>query len=252
MMRSKFACAFIFGVCLTVFSSAAAFAGTGAAEAATAKVQAGVKAQPGEGMMNIMEGSAGSGISGEVQPAAPVSEAMLKKQDEINKYLFEQHKDEIKQLGFTVTHTAPFENYVEIGITPYNETNAKALYNVFGRDMVKIVEGAQAVTLVNQTTASNTVGSKIAESAEAVSAETTETDPQAVHGRDGEPEDNERGQIYTASVVSAPVDAPEMAVNSAVDSATHQIPAAIYIAAAAVVLTVIAAVFTRKFKAVKS
>jgi hypothetical protein len=36
---------------------------------------------------------------------------------------------------------------VEIGITPYNEANADYLYGIFGKEMVKVVEGQQAVTL---------------------------------------------------------------------------------------------------------
>jgi hypothetical protein len=48
-----------------------------------------------------------------------------------------------------VTHTGPQNDYVEIGITPYNDANANYLYGIFGKDMVKIVEGQPAVTLGN-------------------------------------------------------------------------------------------------------
>lgn len=251
MMRSKFASAILLGVCLSVFSSVAAFAETGDAKPASVAMQAVEQVQPDDGIMTIMEGSKGSGISGEVQPAAPISKAMLKKQDEINKYLFEQHKDEIKQLGFTVTHTAPFENFIEIGIAPYNETNAGYLYSTFGRDMVRIVEGVQAVALDNQTTAYGAVGSKIFETQESVPDVIKDVDPLMVHGRDGEPAENERGQIYTATAVSAPAGAPEMAETLAADPVAHPVPITAYVAAV-MALMAIAAVLIKRYKVIKS
>lgn len=77
--------------------------------------------------------------------SADVTQDVLDKQAEIDKYLFDEHKDEIAALGFTVTGTSPVEGYVEIGITPYNEENANKLYSIFGKDMVKVVEGVQAM-----------------------------------------------------------------------------------------------------------
>jgi hypothetical protein len=70
---------------------------------------------------------------------------VLDKQAEIDKYLFEDHAGEIAALGFTVTHTAPMETYVEISITPYTEENANYLCGIFGSGMVKVVEGQQAI-----------------------------------------------------------------------------------------------------------
>ena len=46
-----------------------------------------------------------------------------------------------------VTHTGPRDGFIEIGITPYSEEYAGYLYGIFGSDMVKVVEGQQAVTL---------------------------------------------------------------------------------------------------------
>ena len=74
-------------------------------------------------------------------------ESLLQKQSEIDTYLFVDHVDEIEQWGFSVTHTAPIGGSIEIGITPYNEANANALYEIFGTEMVNVVEGIQAVTL---------------------------------------------------------------------------------------------------------
>jgi len=80
-------------------------------------------------------------------PQPPENSAVFQKQSEINQYVFEQHKQEIGAKGFTVTHTGPMDAYVEVGITPYSEENAKYLYGIFGGDMVKVVEGQQAVLL---------------------------------------------------------------------------------------------------------
>lgn len=77
--------------------------------------------------------------------AAETPQEILDKQAEIDKYLFEDHKDEIAALGFTITGTSPTESYVEIGITPYTEENADKLYGILGKDMVKVVEGQQAI-----------------------------------------------------------------------------------------------------------
>ncbi len=79
-----------------------------------------------------------------------IDEAILNKQMEIDQYVFDQHKDEILAKGFKVTHTGPFENYIEIGIIPYNEENAEYLYNIFGRDIVKVVEGKHITIMVDE------------------------------------------------------------------------------------------------------
>jgi len=110
------------GVCLSVFFSAAVFAETG------------------------------GGQSGAFQ-GAPAGEknALLQKQSEIDRYLFEEHSKEIADKGFKVTHTGVAGDVVEIGIIPYSEENAEYLYNIFGRDSVKVVEGSQAVPLTADT-----------------------------------------------------------------------------------------------------
>lgn len=75
------------------------------------------------------------------------SEELYQKHREIDKYVFEDHADEIRLQGFGVTHTGPRDGFIEIGITPYSEEYAGYLYGIFGSDMVKVVEGQQAVTL---------------------------------------------------------------------------------------------------------
>jgi hypothetical protein len=75
------------------------------------------------------------------------SEELYQKHREIDKYVFEDHAAEIRLQGFGVTHTGPRDGFIEIGITPYSEEYAGYLYGIFGSDMVKVVEGQQAVTL---------------------------------------------------------------------------------------------------------
>lgn len=165
MIRSKFAKAFILGMCITVFSTTAILAAdTGGGQSDAFQGQ----------QADIMTTAAGS--PGSIAPSSTLSEEIRKKQSEIDKYpdgsvsspimdipdvnkdvlqkqseidqyLFEQHKDEIAEKGFMVTHTSPTYNYVEIGITPYNEANAEFLYKLFGKDMVKVVEGQQATLM---------------------------------------------------------------------------------------------------------
>lgn len=86
-------------------------------------------------------------VSSTVVLEEEIDEGILNKQIEINQYVFNQYKDKISEKGFEVTHTAPFKDYVEIGITPYNEENAEYLYSILGRDMVKVVEGQQVAIM---------------------------------------------------------------------------------------------------------
>jgi len=80
------------------------------------------------------------------QPIA--DEKIIEKQVEIDKYLFGDYKEDIAKKGFTVsTTTVTPDGFVQIGITPFNQENADYLYGLFGKDMVKVVEEAQATTL---------------------------------------------------------------------------------------------------------
>ncbi|MDF2521210.1 MAG: hypothetical protein K0R84_1838 [Clostridia bacterium] len=76
-----------------------------------------------------------------------IPEALTQKQQEIDKYVFEEHQTELEQKGITITHTGIVGEFVEVGITPYSQENADYLYGIFGKDMVKVVEGQQAVAL---------------------------------------------------------------------------------------------------------
>ena len=72
---------------------------------------------------------------------------LLELQSKIDQYVFVDHVQEITQAGFKVTNTGPMGEYVEVGISPYSEENAKFFYDLFGTDKVKVVEGVQAYPL---------------------------------------------------------------------------------------------------------
>ncbi len=115
MIRIKLAKAVILGVCISALSTGVVLAETGGGGAGTASQETGIDSD------------------------------LLKLQSEIDQYVFDDHLEEIEDMGFKVTHTGPVDNYVEIGITPYNDKNADYLYEIFGKDNVKVVEGEEAV-----------------------------------------------------------------------------------------------------------
>lgn len=125
------------GICITALSANIAFA-----EGASQQSMVPVKPQAID--VNILPVAMYTPVSSE---AREVNYEILQKQREIDKYLFEDHREVIEQLDFIITYTGPFDNYVEIGITPYNDENAKYIYNIFGKEGIRVVEGHQAVTL---------------------------------------------------------------------------------------------------------
>lgn len=75
---------------------------------------------------------------------AVVDEDLAKKQEEIDQIVFDKNSSEIEEKGFTVVSTGMVNKFVEVRIEPYNEENAEYLYNILGRDMVKVVDGEKA------------------------------------------------------------------------------------------------------------
>jgi hypothetical protein len=66
-------------------------------------------------------------------------------QKEIDQYLLVDHVKEIEDKGFMINYTSPMDSYVEIGISPFSDENANYLYELFGKDKVKVVEFDQSV-----------------------------------------------------------------------------------------------------------
>lgn len=141
MSRSRFMKGFIVGLGLTMLLSTAAFAEEQAVSP---------DAPVSSAVSGIAQSSAGSapGSIGATPIIAPdvVSEEMYNKQSGIDKYLFDEHKDEIAAKGITVTHTVAGKDFVEVGITPFNKENEDFIYKALGTEQVKVVEGTQAMT----------------------------------------------------------------------------------------------------------
>lgn len=72
---------------------------------------------------------------------------LTQKQSEIDRYVFEKHAKDFADKGIAVTSTGVIGDNVEVGITPFNEENANYIYEILGKDEVKVVEGIQATTL---------------------------------------------------------------------------------------------------------
>jgi hypothetical protein len=101
-------------------------------------------------MATITTGSAYATLAEDTTPSATEevsdqSKALYAKQGEIDKLLFEANAKEIEKLGFMVNYTGVVEDNIEIGISPYNEDNANYIYELVGKDGVKVIEFDQSV-----------------------------------------------------------------------------------------------------------
>ncbi|MEL7656715.1 MAG: hypothetical protein AAGU75_12495, partial [Bacillota bacterium] len=76
-----------------------------------------------------------------VSPGQEVDPALVELNKGIYQFIFEEHRGEFGDKGFSVTHTGLMSDYVEIGIQPYSEESAQYLYDRFGKEKVKVVEG---------------------------------------------------------------------------------------------------------------
>lgn len=151
MMGSKWTKAFILGIGMTLLSSVSAFADVRDDGQAYTMEQVLPTEKNVVDPVPAKDGSVvnpNDSVSYDIPEFRGISEEILKRQQEIDIYLFKEHAEEIRQAGFMVTHTAPTESYVEIGITPYTDENINYLLKVFGKDKVKIVEGMEAIPLM--------------------------------------------------------------------------------------------------------
>lgn len=136
MFKGKLAKTLALGVCLTLASAGAVFA------TEEGKVDTGRDNPLAVESIQLGPDTPVSSVS---NSAPQVSEEITNLQIEIDRYLFNQHSEDISKRGFKVTHTVPTEEYVEIGIEPYSEENAEYLYSLFGKDKIKVVAGEQVI-----------------------------------------------------------------------------------------------------------
>lgn len=152
MIKSKFKRTLILGMCFTAMSTGVALASGVGSQPAVLPGQmpadmVKLEIRQAGGIQEVPVDSLDAAVSYPTQWTREIKEEIFQKQREIDKYLFEDHAEAILKKGFSVTHTGPFDGYVEIGITPYSEENAKYLYDIFGKEQIKVVEGQQAYTL---------------------------------------------------------------------------------------------------------
>jgi hypothetical protein len=117
MIRSKLLKGLALGLCMSVLYTGVAFAQS--------------------------EGVASQGFVG--QEISAEDSALYDKQSEIDQYVFVDHAKEIEKKGFSIVYTGVADSKVEIGITPFSEENADYLYDIFGKDAVKVVASEAAV-----------------------------------------------------------------------------------------------------------
>jgi hypothetical protein len=114
-----------FGLCMSAFFTGAAFA------------------QSGGGSEPSFTGQA---IAGQTTPAqmSETDKALYDKQLEIDRYLFADHVKEIEEKGIKAVYTVVTDNCVEIGVAGLTDENANYLYELFGKENVKVVAAEEA------------------------------------------------------------------------------------------------------------
>ncbi|NLP35199.1 MAG: hypothetical protein GX359_08415 [Clostridiales bacterium] len=89
---------------------------------------------------------AGGGISSSYEGVvSDEANALFEKQAEIDRYVFYDHAEDIRKQGFEIYYTGVADTFVEIGINPYSEEHADYLYDIFGKEIVKVVPSEEVV-----------------------------------------------------------------------------------------------------------
>jgi hypothetical protein len=127
---NKFAKVFVFGMCFSLLSTGVALAET--IDSKSVEVTSQEISNP------------------------EISSETLELQKEIDKYLFEDHVQELKDRGIEITYTVPVDNYVEIGILPFTDENVKFLKDTFGSDKVEIIDSQMSVLMATSGLGSDT------------------------------------------------------------------------------------------------
>ncbi len=102
-------------------------------------------------MASLSTGSAFAMATVSVAPASgteevsPELQKLYDKQKEIDKILFEGHAKDIEKMGFIVSSTGVVDNAVEISISPYEEKFADYIYELVGKDGIKVTEMDQSI-----------------------------------------------------------------------------------------------------------
>lgn len=102
---------------------------------------------------------------------------VVQRQEEVNKILFEDKASEIEAKGISIYYTTPIDNYIEVGIAPFNEDNANYIKSLIGEDMVQVIEGKEPELMATSGLAEDTVTTAVDDSkaAEAQVVSVTDT-----------------------------------------------------------------------------
>ena len=156
-------------------------------------------------MATMTTGSAYATLAEDTTPSATEevsdqTKALYTKQGEIDKLLFEANAKEIEKLGFMVNYTGVVEDVIEIGISPYNEDNSNYIYELVGKDGVKVVEFDQSVIYASGA-APDTAAEEVVTDAEVImDKEDTSTDADQAGTGDDALTDDEEVQIQIESI----------------------------------------------------
>lgn len=102
-------------------------------------------------MASLSTGNAFAMEAVKVAPAVGTEKISLKlqelydRQEEIDKILFEEHTKDIEEMGFIISSTGVNEDAIEISITPYEEKFADYIYELVGKDGIKVTEMDQSI-----------------------------------------------------------------------------------------------------------
>lgn len=118
IFKSNFMKAALFGLFISAFSTGVAFAETNTGKDTPVAITA---------------------------ESAQTDKELTELQAKIDQFVFVDHADEIKAKEFMVTTTGVIDGYVEVGILPYSEENAKLITDNFGTEKVKVVEGEDII-----------------------------------------------------------------------------------------------------------
>ncbi len=189
-----------------------------------------------------MVGAGSTGSVG-VEVMTPELEALYAKQSEIDKILLKDHVRDIELKGFMVNTTGVIDDVIEIGISPYSEENAAYIYELVGKEDVKVVEFDMSViyqtsaplVAPDETTSSDADGVVTIQDTDAAEAEDGKMEIQIESVEDAEDDKMEiqiesvaDGSDEKLETVSAPVDdirtmAPTNAENKENDLSTSVI-----------------------------
>ncbi len=150
---------------------------------------------------------------------SPELQKLYDKQKEIDKLLFEEHAKDIEKMGFIISSTGVVEDTIEISISPYEEKLADYIYELVGKDNIKVTEMDQSILYAtgvapDQPVADTTDAEVIMDKEDTAAADADLVDPINATDEDGKMEiqiesvgnlDDKATGVGEVKTVSAPV-----------------------------------------------